>query len=150
MATKIYRATEADKSKARAIVDSYCEEIGVIVRDTPAGFDAYFSDGSGVWLAEKDGDVVGCIILRPIPIPGEKAAEVKRLYVLPSARGERLADQLLLALHASAKERYEWLYLDTKDDLLAAIRFYRRHGYEDCDRYNDNPQATIFMRKRME
>jgi len=43
---------------------------------------------------------------------------------------------------------YEWLYLDTKDDLENAIRFCKRHGYECCDRYNSNPQATIFMRKQ--
>jgi hypothetical protein len=30
---------------------------------------------------------------------------------------------------------------------LPAIQFYHRHGYEDCERYNDNPQATIFMCK---
>jgi hypothetical protein len=33
--------------------------------------------------------------------------------------------------------------------LQAAIAFYERHGYLRCDRYNDNPQATIFMRKRL-
>ena len=42
---------------------------------------------------------------------------------------------------------YRWLYLDSKDDLAAAIRFYARHGYEPCERYNDNRQATVFMRK---
>jgi hypothetical protein len=44
---------------------------------------------------------------------------------------------------------YEWLYLDTKDDLTHAIRFYERHEYKRCGRYNSNPQATIFMRKRL-
>jgi hypothetical protein len=28
-----------------------------------------------------------------------------------------------------------------------AIRFYHRHGYKDCARYNKNPQATLFMKK---
>jgi hypothetical protein len=41
------------------------------------------------------------------------------------------------------------LYLDTKDDLDNAIRFYLRHGYKCCGRYNRNPQATMFMRKRL-
>ena len=41
------------------------------------------------------------------------------------------------------------VYLDTKDDLHAAIRLYDQLGYERCERYNDNPQATIFMRKRL-
>jgi len=31
--------------------------------------------------------------------------------------------------------------------MRAAIRFYERHGFERCERYNENPQATLFMRK---
>jgi len=41
------------------------------------------------------------------------------------------------------------MYLDTKDDLISAIKFYQRQGYEACERYNDNPQATMFMRKKL-
>lgn len=153
---RIYRASEADKDAAWSIVTAYNEEIGVIVRDTPEGFAKYFNPDSGLWLAEQDTSsgkkVVGCIILRPIHVPGvERTAEVKRLYVLPEARGLRIADKLLEQLDQFAKEQgYEWVYLDTKDDLTAAIKFYRRMGYEDCERYNDNPQATMFMRKKVE
>jgi hypothetical protein len=39
------------------------------------------------------------------------------------------------------------LFLDSKDDLVDAIRFYTRMAYVRCARYNDNPQATVFMRK---
>lgn len=157
-AVRIYRAEEADKAKARAIVDAYCEEIGVVVRDTPAYFDSYFGADSGLWLAERTGpskdgqtDLVGCIILRPLAdITDARSAEVKRLYVVPDARGLRIADQLLEALHTfAANYGYQRIYLDTKDDLTAAIKFYRRHGYSDCARYNDNPQATIFMRREV-
>jgi GNAT superfamily N-acetyltransferase len=148
----IVRATPADRPRAWAIVDAYCEEIGVVVRDSPELFDTYFKDGSGIWLAEADDaarTVVGCIVLRPIVVTGvNRPAEVKRLYVLPSARGHRLSERLLAALEKDAADSgYDALYLDSKDDLLAAIKFYYRQGYADCERYNDNPQATIFMRK---
>ena len=43
----------------------------------------------------------------------------------------------------------QWLYLDTKDDLHAAIHFYLSTGYQPCPRYNDNPQATLFLRKQL-
>jgi ribosomal protein S18 acetylase RimI-like enzyme len=43
----------------------------------------------------------------------------------------------------------DWLYLDTNDDLHAAIAFYERNGYVRYSRYNDNPQATIFLRKKL-
>jgi GNAT superfamily N-acetyltransferase len=78
----------------------------------------------------------------------ERSGEVKRLYVKPAMRGRKIADGLLGALEEYAVAfGYRTLYLDTKDDLLAAIKFYERHGYERCERYNQNPQATIFMRK---
>jgi hypothetical protein len=41
---------------------------------------------------------------------------------------------------------YSTLYLDSKDDLIDAIRFYRKQGYRSCERYNENPQATVFMK----
>jgi len=40
-----------------------------------------------------------------------------------------------------------WLYLDSKDNFQSAITMYRRRGYVDCPRYNQNPQATLFLRK---
>jgi len=42
---------------------------------------------------------------------------------------------------------YDAVYLDSKDDLATAIRFYRERGYEEVERYNDNPQATVYMRR---
>lgn len=152
---RIFRAENGDRAKAKAIIDAYCEEVGVIVRDTQAYFESYFNAGSGLWLAERTSsegsDVVGCIVLRPLPnVRDVRAAEVKRLYVVPGARGLKIADKLLDELHSYAADvGYEWIYLDTKDDLKAAHKFYQRQGYEACERYNDNPQATIFMRRKV-
>jgi len=134
--------------EAYAIVREYYEAVGVVVRDDPESFaQDYFGAGSGVWLAYEDASVVGCIALRPLP-QLDRAGEIKRMYVKPEARGQGIAERLLKALEEYAADAGYWaLYLDTKDDLTTAIRFYQRHGYEPCERYNDNPQATMFMRK---
>ena len=136
--------------EAYAIVREYYEAVGVVVRDDRESFGRdYFGRGSGVWLAYEDASVVGCIALRPLP-QLERAGEIKRMYVKPEARGKGIAERLLKALEEYAAEAgYGALYLDTKDDLTTAIRFYQRHGYEPCERYNDNPQATMFMKKRL-
>jgi hypothetical protein len=42
-----------------------------------------------------------------------------------------------------------WVYLDSYDDLAAALALYRKRGYVTCERFNDNPQATVFMRKSL-
>jgi hypothetical protein len=46
-----------------------------------------------------------------------------------------------------------WLTLsrsfDSYDDLKAAITLYEKRRYQRCESYNDNPQATLFMRKQI-
>lgn len=144
---RIHRATSADFERAYAIDLEYLDAIDVVVRDDPQSFRAYLEPGRGFWMALDGEQAVGCIALRPL-LAG--ACEVKRLYVRSTHRGQRLAHRLLDALEEFAvAQGYGEAYLDSKDDLLAAIRFYERRGYAPCERYNDNPQATIFMRRTL-
>ena len=147
---RVWRAGERDQDTAYRLVDEYNEAVGVLVRDSPESFRReYFGAGAGLWLAQAKSEIVGCIALRPLT-QREHAAEVKRLYVRPAFRGTGAALALLVALEQFAEAHgYEWLYLDSKDDLTAALRFYARHGYEPCARYNENPQATVFLRKAL-
>jgi GNAT superfamily N-acetyltransferase len=145
----ISRAEPNDLDDAWSIVAEYYDAVAVVAReDRPAFSSAYFSEGSGFWLARNEVAVVGCIALRPLDaFPA--SAEVKRLYVQPACRGQGIAGLLLDALHEYARNAgYQWLYLDSKDDLAAAIHFYEKRGYRPCARYNDNPQATVFMNYR--
>jgi ribosomal protein S18 acetylase RimI-like enzyme len=102
-----------------------------------------------MWLAKLEDEIVGCVVLRNmLSVPC--AAECKRLYVRPAARGRHVATLLLDALEEHARNlKNQWIYLDTYNDLKPAIALYEQRGYERCDRYNDNPQATLFMRKRL-
>jgi GNAT superfamily N-acetyltransferase len=146
----VRRAGQRELDDAWAIVSEYYDAVSVVARESREVFEReYFGEGAGIWLATTAEGVVGCIALRPLSgIP--HAGEVKRLYVKPAGRGQGIAGLLLDALHNYARAAsYDWLYLDSKDDLETAIRFYEKQGYEHCDRYNDNPQATIFMRKRI-
>jgi GNAT superfamily N-acetyltransferase len=143
----IRKGESGDCERAWAIVSEYYDAVGVIAREDRAAFEAaYFGEGSGFWLAGEGEDVVGCIALRPLDV-FRSAGEVKRLYVKPRARGRGIAGRLLAALHVYAAScGYTTLYLDSKDDLTDAIRFYEMRGYRACERYNDNPQATVFMK----
>ncbi len=147
---RIFRAGEPDRPTAFRLVEEYNQAVNVVVRDSPESFEKdYFESGAGLWLAHVGKQLVGCIALRPLHTR-QQAAEIKRLYVRPEYRGSGAAGALLDALERHAKAcGYRWLYLDSKDDLQAALRFYRRHGYEPCEAYNQNPQATIFMRKAL-
>jgi GNAT superfamily N-acetyltransferase len=156
----IRKAGAAETEKAIAMVGEYCDQVGVTVRDSRGELEWYLTaERSGIWLAWLDGSsdmamqqdavAIGCILLRPLS-QRHASGEIKRLYVREDHRGQGVAQALLLALEQYAcSHGMQWLYLDSKDDLQAALRFYQHSGYRRCNRYNDNPQATIFMRKQL-
>ena len=147
----VRRATQDDLTCAFELVNEYFRAVDVWVRDTESEFSDYLlGDDRGVWLAFAGKEAVGCIVLHPL-VSLPRSGEIRRLYVKPAYRRQGLAEELLQALEefATRNTRYEWLYLDSKEDLVSAIRFYERHGYKPCDRYNANPQATVFMRKAL-
>ena len=146
------RIVRLSKSNVDAIqlLQEYYEAVSVVQRDAPAAIQEII-DGpaSGMWLAYLGEMVVGCVVLKALgSIPF--AGECKRLYVKPVARGHRIAHKLLDALENFALDNgLRWLYLDSYDDLKVAIALYRKRGYISCERYSDNPQATVFLRKNI-
>ena len=146
----IVKATTAEAADAKLLLNEYYNAINVIQRDTQKSIQSFLSDpAAGLWLAYVDGTPAGCVVLKPLPnIPS--ASECKRLYVRSEFRRRGIAEALLDAMEAHARKlSLTWVYLDSKDDLPVAIALYKRRGYEPCARYNDNPQATIFLRKRL-
>ncbi|HUI75399.1 MAG TPA: GNAT family N-acetyltransferase [Candidatus Acidoferrum sp.] len=150
MTLTVWRAAQEDLETAYKIVEEYYEAAGVVARDSFDEFARlYFCDGVGVWLARNEDSVIGCIALRALP-EYESSGEIKRLYVQTAHRKAGVAQSLLENLEAYAVTfGYQWLYLDSAPGMDDAVRFYRRNGYEECSRYNNNPQATIFLRKRI-
>jgi DNA-binding MarR family transcriptional regulator/N-acetylglutamate synthase-like GNAT family acetyltransferase len=148
-AIRIVRLSEANDDAYR-LLEEYYDAVGVIQRDTPEAIQQIIgAASSGMWVAYLRKKAVGCVILRrlsSIPFAGE----CKRLYVRPEARRNGLADALLDAQEAFARSKgLQWIYLDSYDDLKTAIALYRKRGYLPCERYNDNPQATVFLRKNI-
>jgi GNAT superfamily N-acetyltransferase len=146
----IVRASIAQLVDAQLLLHEYYESVGVVKRDEPEEIQAFLSEAtSGLWIAYAGKTPAGCVALRPLPSLGP-AGECKRLYVRPRFRGQGIAGSLLDRMEAFAvASGLAWIYLDSKDDLRDALRIYRRRGYRECDRYNDNPQATLFLRKTL-
>jgi DNA-binding MarR family transcriptional regulator/GNAT superfamily N-acetyltransferase len=146
---RIVRLSTSNDDAIR-LLQEYYVAVSVVQRDTPKAIQRVIDDpGSGVWLAYLEEKAVGCVVLRrlgSVPFAGE----CKRLYVQPAARGHGIADKLLDAQEDFARNKgLHWIYLDSYDDLKVAIALYRKRGYVSCERYNDNPQATVFLRKNI-
>jgi ribosomal protein S18 acetylase RimI-like enzyme len=146
---RIERATPDQAETAYAIVAEYYESLHVVARETTEEFrKEYFGPSSGVWLAWIGSSLAGCIALRELH-KGD-AAEIKRMYVRKAYRGLGIAQKLVAEAENFARNGgYQQIFLDSTDEMQAAVRLYERNGYERCDRYNKNPQATIFMSKAL-
>jgi ribosomal protein S18 acetylase RimI-like enzyme len=96
-----------------------------------AGLPAPYTPPTGcLLLARESGAAVGIVGLKPLA-PG--IAEIKRLYVVPDARGAGLGRILAeRAVAAAAAKGYERVRLDThRPSMAAAIALYRRLGFVD-------------------
>ncbi len=75
-------------------------------------------------------------------------AEIKRMFVRPSARSRGVARALLDALEQTAKELgYQKVRLDTGPKQVHGLALYRSAGYVDVPPYNDNPFACFWGEK---
>ena len=87
--------------------------------------------------------VVGCVGVRAL---SEDVCELKTLFVYERLQGQgwgrRLAEQ---AIGLARSRGFRAMRLDTISTSANAIGLYRRLGFRDFDRYDDNPQADVFM-----
>jgi GNAT superfamily N-acetyltransferase len=101
----------------------------------------------GVFLvAMLDGLPIGCVGLKG----GGEIAEIKRLWVAPSARGLGLAKRLMTDVEEIARGlSLKLLRLDTNSALPEAQQLYRGSGWNEIDRFNDDPYPDTFFEKRL-
>ena len=98
-------------------------------------------------LATSDaGEPVGTAALRRVGVD----VEVKRMYVVPGARGTGLAGRLLDVMEEHAvRLGAERILLHTGERQTAALALYRRRGYREVpvfEPYLDVPESVCFAR----
>jgi ribosomal protein S18 acetylase RimI-like enzyme len=82
---------------------------------------------------------------------GGVEGEIKRLWVAPAARGLGLARRLMEAAEQAARELgIAVLRLDTNSALPEAAALYRRTGWREIERFNDDPYPDLFFEKRLD
>ena len=99
------------------------------------------------FVATSDGLPLGCVGLKGT---GSDLAEIKRLWVAPSARGLGLGRRLIDAAESAARKlTVKILRLDTNSALAEALQLYRRTGWTEIDRFNDDPYPDLFFEKHL-
>lgn len=98
-------------------------------------------------LARLDGQPVGCGALKRL---GASEGEVKRVWTAPDARGLGVASKLMDSLEQLARDTgFAVVKLDTNRTLVEAQAMYRKRGYREIARYNDNPYAHHWFEKAL-
>lgn len=118
------------------------------VPDAPSATPADFAPPGGDFLlGTEDGAVVCCGGLKRLD---DEACEIKRMYVVPEARGRGIAGELLVALEDRARALgYVIARLDTGPKQPHAERMYRAAGYAPIGNFNANPFASFWGEKRL-
>lgn len=110
--------------------------LGAAEMTPPAGY---------LLLARLNGEPVGCGALKRL---GRDIGEIKRVWTAPGVRGMGVASRLMDKLEALGRENgFDILRLDTNRALTEAHALYRKRGYRETGRYNDNPYAHYWFEK---
>ena len=98
-------------------------------------------------LGRLRGDPIGCGALK---FHSRAPAELKRMWVAPSARGLGVGRRILAELEAHARRRrVKVVRLETNRALDEAISLYRSAGYAEVAAFNDEPYAHHWFEKRL-
>lgn len=117
-----------------------------LVLDDPEG--AILSKGGAIFIAEHDGEGVGCCSLMAMPDGGY---EVGKMAVAADAQGLGLGRRLLEACEAHAQAAgAPRLYLETNSAQIHAIALYKRFGFINLPA-QPTPYArcNVWMEKRL-
>jgi DNA-binding MarR family transcriptional regulator/GNAT superfamily N-acetyltransferase len=111
--------------------------------------DAELTPPAGLFLiATLHAEPVGCGALKFHP---GAPAEIKRMWVSPSARGLGLGRRLLAELEDRARARgVRTVRLETNRTLHEAVGLYRAAGYREVAAFNDEPYAHHWFEKTLD
>jgi putative acetyltransferase len=95
----------------------------------------YRDKRSCYYVIVLDADVVGCGGIAPLKGGDQFTCELRKMFLLPTARGLGLGRRLLLLLMEQARKRgYQKCYLETLDRMSRANELYSRSGFELLDK----------------
>lgn len=148
----VLRAIEVQDNPAVAqLIRTSLEEFGL---DKPGtaycdpqldNLSAYYAhlDRAAYFVIEESGEIVGSGGFAPI---SRDIAELQKLYVASNQRGKGISSRILKKIFAEAKkEGYQKLYLETANELSAAVAVYEHFGFKRLEKPLPNEAGHTAM-----
>jgi DNA-binding MarR family transcriptional regulator/GNAT superfamily N-acetyltransferase len=144
-----------DSDDARWCFEQY---FGELDKRFEAGFDPALSlsadaleltaPAGALIVARLHGDPIGCVALK---FHKKSPAELKRMWVSPSARGMGVGRRLIVEAEKRARQaKARIIRLETNRTLREAISLYRQSGFIEVDAFNSEPYAHHWFEKRLD
>jgi putative acetyltransferase len=115
-----------------------------------AGLPGVYAPPEGrLLLVDCEGQLAGCVALHKLD---RAICEMKRLYLRPHFRGQRLGRTLAERIIAEARQiGYQRMRLDTVEPVMKdAVAMYRKLGFKEIAAYCANPMAgTLYMELKL-
>ncbi len=129
---------QCDRDSAAEVVRSVLAEYGLGWEANGADRDVlqveacYLATGGEFWVIEHQNQIVGTAAYYPIE-RGPKAVEIRKMYLLPTARGQGLGKYLLQQLEVViAKRSFQEIWIETASILVEAVKLYENNGYQSA------------------
>lgn len=130
-----FKRTPSDNSDFIFLNKMLDKELTIRDGDEHAFFDQYnkLDSINHIILAYHNGSAVGCGAIKKID---DEKVEIKRMFVLPEARGKKIASQVLAELENWARELgYKQCILETGASFKDAIGLYLKSGFDITENY---------------
>lgn len=148
-------STSAIEVRLASLQDKHIIDLSARQRDeillTDPDLGPFTADIPTFIILVRGGEAIACGGLRLVDEDADgSVAEIKRVYVVPEARGQAngISDFLLKQLELHAVELgWKTLRLQTNRNMFAANRLYERHGYgivPNYGEYVDSPTTVSY------
>lgn len=149
----VFRRTDLAAEVSRSLITDLNAELSDLDAEPGANHfrldPAEVAEGRGIFLVVyRHGEPAGCGAFRRID---DEIAELKRMYIAPSARGLGLGRRLVQALEVEARALgVRRLVLETGFRQVAALALYRKTGFEPIPLFGEyclTPATSICLGK---
>lgn len=86
------------------------------------------------YVIEHEGEIIGGAGINKLP-GFDDVCELQKMYLVPAARGRGLSNRLLqMCMDFAKMQGYRKIYLESIDNLKAAISLYKKFGFKVLDK----------------
>lgn len=140
----------------RGVIEEFdAPRIGTVYSDasTDTLFELFQEPNSVLWVAEYNGEAIGCCGIFPTEGLEKGYCELVKFYISSSVRGKGIGKELMVRSIASAKEmNFTHIYLESLPHFSKAISMYEESGFKIIEKQLGNSghsSCNVWMLKEL-